>query len=78
MGASAIRQKLHDYIRVADDRKVKAIYTMVEADISVKSEILDDPEYLAMLDERYENYVNGHDKGSSWDEVEQRINASRK
>jgi hypothetical protein len=33
MGAVAIREKLQDYIRNADDKKVKAIYTMVENDI---------------------------------------------
>ena len=33
MGAVAIREKLQDYIRNADDKKVKAIYTMVESDI---------------------------------------------
>lgn len=30
MSMSEIREKLIRYIRVADDKKVKAIYTMVE------------------------------------------------
>jgi hypothetical protein len=36
MEAIAIRDKLYDYIRFADDKKVKAIYTMVEEEINQK------------------------------------------
>ena len=34
MGALAIREKLQEYIRIADDKKVKAIYTIIENDIN--------------------------------------------
>ena len=30
MTTATIRKKLHDYINIADDKKVKAIYTIVE------------------------------------------------
>jgi len=30
MSTAAIRERLYDYIRVADDKKVRAIYTMLE------------------------------------------------
>ena len=30
---AAIRNKLHDFIKVADERKIKAIYTLLEHDI---------------------------------------------
>ncbi len=33
MTTSAIREKLYDYIRVADDKKIKAIYMMLEDEI---------------------------------------------
>ena len=33
MTTVAIRKKLVDYIKVADDKKIKAIYTLVEDDI---------------------------------------------
>lgn len=33
MTTSAIRKKLTDYLKVADDKKIKAIYAMVEEEI---------------------------------------------
>jgi hypothetical protein len=33
MTTAAIRERLYDYIRVADDKKVKAIYTLLEDQI---------------------------------------------
>ena len=32
MNTSTIKQKLYEYIRVADDKKVKAIYTLIEGE----------------------------------------------
>jgi hypothetical protein len=34
MNAAAIRDRLYDYIRVADDKKIRAIYTMLEDSIT--------------------------------------------
>jgi hypothetical protein len=36
MTTAAIREKLFDYIRIADDKKLKAIYMILEDDISEK------------------------------------------
>ncbi len=33
MNKTTIREQLHQYLEVADDKKLKAIYTMVEAEI---------------------------------------------
>jgi hypothetical protein len=38
MNAAAIRDRLYDYIRVADDKKIKAIYMMLEDDIAEEAE----------------------------------------
>lgn len=33
MTPTAIRQKLHNYLEIANERKIKAIYTMIEDDV---------------------------------------------
>ncbi len=37
MTIAAIREKLHDYINIADDKKVEAIYIMVEDELAEKT-----------------------------------------
>jgi hypothetical protein len=34
MTTAAIRQKLANYLQIADDRKIKAVYTLLENDIN--------------------------------------------
>lgn len=58
MSTSAIRQKLHSYLEVADDKKVKAIYTMMEEDIE-KSAVEYTDDFKKELDRRYAYYKSG-------------------
>jgi len=68
MSTIEIRQKLFDYIRVADDKKVKAIYTMIEAEIEQETDIWTD-EFVEELNRRYSDLESGKVKGSTWEEV---------
>jgi hypothetical protein len=67
MNTSAIRKKLVEYIQVADDRKVKAIYTMVEHDLTQTEDWWNDKDLLAELDARSEALKKGADKGILWE-----------
>lgn len=58
MSTTAIRQKLHNYLKVADDKKVKAIYTMIEEDIE-KSAVEYTNDFKKELDRRYAYYKSG-------------------
>ena len=58
MDTATIRQQLHDYLEVADEKKVKAIYTMVEDEINTNFVVYTDEE-KAELDRRVEYYLNG-------------------
>ncbi|HEY8782078.1 MAG TPA: hypothetical protein VIM16_10710 [Mucilaginibacter sp.] len=69
MTTTAIREKLYQYIRVADDKKVKAIYTLLEDQIVPKYDWSEDEEFVAELDERMRRWEEGIDKGVSMDEV---------
>lgn len=75
MSAVTIREKLYDYIRFADEKKVKAIYTMVEGEIAEELNLWDDPTFLNELDQRLAEYESGKVKGSTWAEVKAKSQA---
>ncbi len=55
MDTSTIRQHLHNYLEVADDKKINAIYTMVEDEI--KETIVEySLEFKSELDSRVNYY----------------------
>jgi hypothetical protein len=68
MGAAAIREKLQDYIKKADDKKVKAIYTMVEDDI-ISLEWWKDEKLLAAFEKETNDFETGKEKGFTLEEV---------
>jgi hypothetical protein len=59
MSTVAIRKKLHHYIETAQDKKVKAIFTMVEDEIGETYDRWNDEAFLAELLRREESYLNG-------------------
>jgi hypothetical protein len=71
MSTAEIRQKLFEYIRMADDRKVKAIYTIVESEIEEETDIWTD-EFLEELKRRTVDVETGKVNGLSWNEVKTR------
>ncbi len=72
MTTALIKQKLHNYLEVADDKKLKALYTIIGADIENSS-----PDYSAELkaelDTRTENLLSGKAKIISSIESKKRI-----
>ena len=68
-----IRQKLHSYLELADDKKLKAIYTFLEHDINETATEYT-PELKKELDIRYEDYKNGNAKIVSASESKRRVN----
>ena len=79
MTVTAIREKLHDYISSADDKQIKAIYTILED--KIVNEPYDwsrDKEFVAELDERVRRYEAGIDKGYTLDEVKAYFEELRK
>jgi DNA-binding protein Fis len=58
MTTVAIRKKLTDYLKVADDKKIKAIYALVEDDIEQPA-LEYSEELKAELDKRYAAYKKG-------------------
>ena len=69
MDTLTIRQKLFDYICYADDKKVEAIYAMIEGEIKEEYDIWGDKEFLEELDKRSADLDEGKVKGCSWEDV---------
>lgn len=66
MESSLLRNKLHEYINIADDRKIEAIYTILEEEI--EQHYIYDEETLAMLYARRENHLKGISKSFTLEE----------
>ncbi|MBV5349506.1 addiction module protein [bacterium] len=66
MDTTTIRQKLYEYIRQADDKKVKAIYTIVENDIDKVNEWWQDDKLMTEIGQRAADLKSGKDMGISW------------
>ncbi|MEI8047189.1 MAG: hypothetical protein WCI92_07405 [Bacteroidota bacterium] len=77
MNTSTIRQRLYEYIRVADDKKVKAIYTIIESDMDELYEWWKDEALIAELNSCSADLKSGKDKGVSWEEVKNELLNSR-
>jgi len=73
MNTATIRKKLYEYIRVADDRKVRAIYTIIENDVIEPYEWWNDKTLLAELDHRSEQIKSGNDPGMLWEDAKKEI-----
>jgi hypothetical protein len=72
MTTAAIRQQLHSYLEIADDKKVKAFYTLMKEDIE-ESGVKYTPELKAELDSQYSAYKSGKTKMISSAESKKRI-----
>jgi len=74
MTTAVIRERLYDYIKEADDEKIKAIYSLFEDQMALVVNWWEDKDVVAELDERVRRWKAGIDRAYSWDEVEQSIN----
>jgi hypothetical protein len=78
MTTAVIRERLYDYIRVADDKKIEAIYTLLEDQIVPGYHWSEDEEFVAELDERVRRYEAGIDPAFSIEEAKSSLNEMKK
>ncbi len=68
MSTTQIRHWLYEYIRFADEKKVKAIYTIVEEEIKEKHEIWN-KSFTKEMQHRAKDIESGKVKGKTREEV---------
>lgn len=74
MNTSSLRQKLHNYLEIAEDKKVKAIYALMENEIE-HAILTYSAEVKEALDNRYDNFKSGKSSPVSMIESKKRIKA---
>lgn len=79
MTTITIRKKLTDYINIADDKKVKAIYTLLENEIEEEEyDKWNDQNFVTEMSRSKQEYKNGSAKLYTFDEVERRARQALK
>jgi len=78
MTIATIRERLHEYIDFADDKKINAIYTIVEDEIVEELDLWEDKEFLQELKSRLDDIETGHDDSLTWNEVKVKAQAELK
>jgi hypothetical protein len=73
MNSAAIRDRLYDYIRVADDKKIRAIYMMLEDDITGQTEWWKNTAFVSELEKEFEAWDSGKDKGYTLADIKAEI-----
>lgn len=77
MTITAIREKLYDYIRIADDKKIKAIYMILEDEISEDVEWWKDNVFIKELDSRYNDWQSGKEEAYTISQIDASIEQLR-
>jgi hypothetical protein len=75
MSTIEIKKSLHNYINIADEQFLKAIYALMQYDLSKDGFELTN-EQKKILDARRINHKNGKSKSYTWAEVKQRAKAA--
>ncbi len=75
MATIAKRQRLHEYIDIANNHDIDDLLTYVENSmkpVEAPYNKWDDPEFVAEMEARVKALEDGTDKGRTWEEVKER------
>ncbi|MBD0287032.1 MAG: hypothetical protein ICV53_12980 [Flavisolibacter sp.] len=78
MTIETVRERLYDYIRVADDKKIRAIYMILEDEITEELEWWKDNAFIKELDSRYSDWTSGKEKSYTRKEIDASIEQLKK
>lgn len=66
---NAIRNQLCDFIRIADEKKINALYELLEKEMEDKKEWWQDTNIVQEMESRYNALETGEDIGVTPDEI---------
>ena len=75
MTTNTIRKIPVDYLQVADEKKVRAIYTMVEDEINTGANDWHE-DFIQEMERRSKSFVDGTAKTYTWEETKQAAKVS--
>ncbi len=76
MESAVLRNKLHEYIDKADERKLSAIYVLIEEEL--EDGFIYDSGTISMLHERRNNHLNGAGKSYTAEESLEMIRGQKR
>ena len=68
-----MRQQLQEYIKIADEKKVRALYTIIAPQESVTTEWWQDEQLISAMKKQDAAMESGKDKGTPWEEAKKRV-----
>ncbi len=77
MTVAAIREKLKTYVDDVDDKKVKALYTLLREEIEVDAGFTLSKEHLDILDKEHALHLSGKTKSYNWEEAKEIIRGKK-
>ena len=76
MEPSSLKQKLHDYIDIADEKKLQAIYTILEDEI--EGDYFYSQDEIKEFYDRRQKHLNGESKSYTVEETFNMVRQNRK
>ncbi|MCW3110213.1 MAG: hypothetical protein JWQ09_4719 [Segetibacter sp.] len=77
MTANNIREKLHNFITEADDKKIEGVYLLLEDEINKEEPVRLTEEQIAILNEERRKHLKGESKSYAWEEAKEIIRANK-
>lgn len=78
MTVAVIREKLKSYVDDVDDKKVKALYTLLQDDIEDNAGFVFSKEQMQILEEEDKLHTAGKTPSYSWEEAKEVIRGKKK
>ena len=73
MNTTVIRRKLIDYLEIADEKKVKAVYTIFEDEINGQNSFTLSETDIKILDIEREKHLSGKSESYTWEDAKKII-----